>query len=42
MTPSTYKLRLPQGRTVDHYAASVKTLEQLAFWQTKRIHFFQF
>ena len=41
MTPTQYKLR--QDRNFDHYVAyASKSLEQLSFWQAKRIRFFQF
>ena len=43
MTPTAYKIRVPQDRNFDHYVAySSKSLEQLSFWQAKRIRFFQF
>ena len=43
MTPTTFKFRFPQDRNFDHYAAyASKSLEQLSFWQTKRVRFFQF
>ena len=42
MTPTTYKFRFPQDRNFDHYVAyASKSLEQLSFWQAKRIRFFQ-
>ena len=41
MTPTTYKLRFPRDRNFDHYVAfASKSLEQLSFWQAKRIRFF--
>ena len=43
MTPTTYKFRFPQDCNFDHHVAyASKNLEQLSFWQTKRILFFQF
>ena len=43
MTPTTYKVRIPQDSIFDHYVAyASKSLEQLSFWQAKRICFFQF
>ena len=43
MTPTQYKFRFPQDRNFDHYVAyASKSLEQLSFWQAKRIRFFQF
>ena len=43
MTPTTYQFRFPQDRNFDHYVAyASKSLEQLSFWQAKRIRFFQF
>ena len=43
MTPTQYKLRFPQDRNCYHYIAyASKNLEQLSFWQAKRIRFFQF
>ena len=42
MTPTTNKFRFPQDRNFDHYVAyASKSLEQLSFWQAKRIRFFQ-
>ena len=43
MTPTTYKFRFPQDRNFDHYVAyASKNFSQLAYWQTNRVHFFQF
>ena len=43
MTPTQCKFRFPQVRNFDHYNAyASKNLEQLSFWQAKRIRFFQF
>ena len=42
MTPTVYKLRIPQERNFDHYLAyASKNLVQL-FWQTKQIGSFPF
>ena len=43
MTPTQYKFRFPRDCNFDHYIAyASKNLEQLSFWQAKRIRFFQF
>ena len=43
ITDTTYNFRFPQDRTFDHYVAyASKSLEQLFFWQAKRIRFFHF
>ena len=43
MTPTQYIFRFLQDRNFDHYIAyASKTLEELSFWQAKRIRFFQF
>ena len=42
MTPETYKFRNLQDRNYDHYVTyASKRSEQLSFWETKRIRFFQ-
>ena len=43
MTPTTYIFSFPQDRNFDHYYAYASNiLEQLSFWQSKRIRFFLF
>ena len=43
MTPTTSKFLLPQDRVfVYYFAYASKNLEQLSFWQNKRLRFFQF
>ena len=42
MTPTQYRFHFPQDCNFDHYIAyASKSLEQLSFWQAKRIRFFQ-
>ena len=43
MTATQYKFRFPQDRNFDYYIAfASENLEQLSFWQAKRLRFFQF
>ena len=43
MIPTTYKFRFPQDCNFDQFVANAsKNLEQLSFWQKRRIRFFQF
>ena len=43
MAPTVYKFCFPQDHNLDNYVAyAAKNLEQLSFWQTKRIRFLQF
>ena len=42
-TPTQYKFRFPLDRNVDHHVAyTSKSLEQLSFWQAKRLRFSNF